>query len=113
MPLAQYPENNYGDSDSILKLPHRLTDNLREPTPSRRTGSCNNPSYCPVLRSLPEFSNSIAKIFGVDVFHQIMLQNPYHLLSFVPPSIDKITDSLRRFEMEFHVVRWLASSSIE
>jgi hypothetical protein len=43
----------------------------------------------PVLRSLPEFSNSIAKIFGVDVFHQITLQNPYHLLSFVPP-IDEI-----------------------
>jgi hypothetical protein len=28
-------------------------------------------------------------------------------------SIREIPDSLRRFEMEFHVVRWLASSSIE
>jgi hypothetical protein len=44
----------------------------------------------------------LRKIFGVDVFHQITLQNPYHLLSFVPPPHREITDSLRRFEMEFH-----------
>jgi hypothetical protein len=30
-------------------------------------------------------------------------KNPYHLLSFVPPLHREIPDSLRRFEMEFHV----------
>jgi hypothetical protein len=49
------------------------------------------------------FQIPLRKISGVDVFHQITLRkNPYHLLSFVL-LLREIPDSLRRFEMEFHV----------
>jgi hypothetical protein len=98
MPLAQYPENNYGDSDSVLKLPHRLTDNLREPNLSHVERVHVIILAIVLFLSLPELFH--CENFGVDVFHQIM-RKPYHLLSFVPPSYREIPDSLRRFEMNF------------